>query len=210
MATLVENCSPLTTKMLKKDLRSFRDAKVGTKITGSFDISFGGSVKATMGYYFENGGEFDYLVIHKGSNQQRITLANSELHFGQTTWFVCECGKRVNKLYIIEHGYCFKCRQCQKLRYESSTFNRRSFHGNRLYRIMRQVRLVEIRERIPRVLWRRGFTKKYWRFIELCAKVGKFDEVEKARSLLVFAGAQLSEMQRIQSILEKCYIQARV
>jgi hypothetical protein len=193
--------------MLKKDLRRLRDGKTDTRISGTFDISFGRSVKATMGYYLEDGGEFDYLVIHKGSNEQRIKLANGELHYGPTTWLVCDCGKRVSKLYIVEHGSGFKCRQCLKLRYESSTFNRRSFHGNRFYKMSRQIRLIAIRESIPRILRLRGFTKRFWWFLELCAKVGKWDEIVEAQQLLIYVGGRASELQRIQGILDKVYTQ---
>lgn len=56
--------------------------------------------------------------------KQVISLGYSNCHLaGFRTWFMCECGKRVVKLYYYDSGL-FQCRLCLKLLYESTSCTR--------------------------------------------------------------------------------------
>jgi len=182
MKTLVESCFILDSKLLKKDLKLVREHK--TCATGFINMSFG-NVKSAADYYFEYGSEYDYLVIQYGEMEQRIKLAESELHFGPRSWFVCECcGYRVAKLYLPPHSKEFKCRRCHKLVYELTTFNRRSKHGQIFYKTNRLIKLMNTEENIRSKLYDGKFTQRFNRFLKLSDKAGFKSNRENAEYLL--------------------------
>lgn len=179
MAILIESCSHLSIGMIKKDLRFARDKKAG--INGVINIEYG-QVKAMADYYIEYGDEYDYLVIHYGETEQRIKLAICELHFGTRSYFICECGRRVGKLYFPPHGKSFKCRH--KLAYELTCFNRKSRLGRLGYVTNRKNKLINMREGIPRLFHKNRYTKRFVRFLDLCKRAGEVGEIMAANHLL--------------------------
>src|SRR3989344_8056754 len=145
MTALIENSFAISTKLLKKDLYRAREQKTG--INGFINISYG-NTKAVADYSIELGTEYDYLVIQYGEKEQRIKLAESELHFGTRSWFICECERRVAKLYLPPHTTKFKCRRCHSLSYELQSFNKNSKHGHLMYITNRTIKLMSMRERM--------------------------------------------------------------
>ena len=96
MKTLIKASFHLDIKLLKKALQCARGHE--NNIDGFINISFG-KVETVADYYIEYGTEYDYLVINYGEEEQRIKLAESELTFGTRNWFLCDCDRRVAKLY---------------------------------------------------------------------------------------------------------------
>jgi len=89
-----------------------------------------------------------YLVVNVGVEPQKILLSDHNLTFGTRTYLVCGCGARVNALYL--KGTFFACRNCHKLQYKSTTINTRSDHGAMLYQQSKILKLIDMREEIPR------------------------------------------------------------
>ena len=181
MNTLVENCSQLSVGMIKKDLRLAREKKAG--IDGVINIDYG-QVKAVADYYVEYGDEYDYLVINYGETEQRIKLAECELRYGTRSYFICDCGHRVAKLYFPPHGREFKCRRCHKLAYELTCFNRKSRLGRLGYVTNRKIKLMKMKESMPRLFHKNHYTKRFIRFLDLCERSGEAGEIMAANHLL--------------------------
>lgn len=182
MKILVESCFHLGTKLLKKDLRLAREHKAGAE--GFINISFG-NTKSVADYYIEYSPEYDYLVIQYGEGEQRIKLAESELHLGARSWFICDCGCRVGKLYLPPHAKEFKCRRCHGLVYELTTFNRSSKLGQFGYMVNRRLKLINMRENMRSILYDGKPTQCFDRFLRLSDKAGLGGVVEDARNLLL-------------------------
>ena len=73
----------------------------------------------------------------KDKRWQYITVRWMRCHFGgQRPWLECPCGRRAGKLY--DSGFCFGCRQCLNLIYESQ---------RRGTNIRRYLRLLKLRAR---------------------------------------------------------------
>ena len=52
---------------------------------------------------------------------QTVRLAVTQPHFGgERFWFICECGRRVGRLYLPHEQTIFRCRQCYELTYRSA------------------------------------------------------------------------------------------
>src|ERR1700691_4735996 len=52
---------------------------------------------------------------------QKIPFTSTKPHFGGARfWFVCECGKRVDRLYLPTGETLFRCRICYNLTYQRS------------------------------------------------------------------------------------------
>jgi hypothetical protein len=52
---------------------------------------------------------------------QTVRLAVTRPHFGgERFWFICECGKRVGRLYLPPKQTIFRCRVCYELTYRSA------------------------------------------------------------------------------------------
>lgn len=183
MKTLVESCFRLDMKLLKKDLSRARERKSG--ITGFINIPQG-SLKAVADYSIEYGAENDYLVIAYGEEEQRIKLAESELHFGPRSWFVCDCDRRVAKLYLPPNSKHFKCRRCHGLSYELTTFNKKSKAGLLFYRTNRIIKMMNLREGIRSTLYKGVPTQRFSRFLTLSDKAG-MDSIRKDAEKLLEA-----------------------
>jgi hypothetical protein len=71
------------------------------------------------------------IQFSKDKRWQSIPVRWTWCYFGgQRPWVECLCGRRVAKLYYA--GFCFGCRQCLNLIYESQ---RRSQNGRRYLRL---------------------------------------------------------------------------
>ena len=181
MKRLVETCFILDTKMIKRDLLKVRKQIPG--ISGFFNISNGAN-KAVADWYIEYGTEYDYLVLQYGEKDQMIKLAESELHFGPRSWFICDCGARVSKLYLPPQTTQFKCRHCHKLVYEITTCNRRTKQGELKYRFNRMIRLMNTRENIRSMFYNGQYTERYNRYLKFAEVLGLDDIVRDAKRLL--------------------------
>lgn len=182
MRTLVESCFHLDTKLLSKDLRRAREHKTAT-IDGFINISHG-NVKAVADYYIDSSTEHDYLVINYGQREQRIKLTESELYLGTRSWFVCNCERRVAKLYLPFKATAFKCRRCYSLVYELNTFNRKSKQGLVFYKTNRVIKMINKREKMRSYLYNGKPTNRFNRFLKLSALVGFQSNIDDAKKLL--------------------------
>lgn len=67
------------------------------------------------------------------SGEQRIGITSTRPHFaGKRYWFMCDCGKRVGRLYLPPGQQVFRCRVCHNLIYRSARE-----HDARVYRLAR-------------------------------------------------------------------------
>lgn len=177
MKTLKESCFALSTKLLRKDLRKARNKE---PIDNEY-LNFRHNGKPSVLFYSieHSSDDNDYLIINYGAEPQRILLATRELTFGTRTYLTCGCGNRTNALYL--KNTFFACRKCHRLRYRSTTINTRSDHGRMLYQHNKRLELIEMRESIPRPLYKSKWTKRFKRFIKLCDNAGLFREVKGAK-----------------------------
>ncbi|MDO8490241.1 MAG: hypothetical protein Q7S47_02380 [bacterium] len=180
MRTLVESCFALSTKLLRKDLQKARNNE---PVEGEY-INFVHNGRAVaLDYSIERNSDGNtYLVVNFDEEPQKIPLSTRELTFGTRTYLVCGCGKRANALYL-KNTY-FACFGCQNLRYRSTTINHRSDHGRMLYLHSKRLELIDMRENIPRPLYRSKWTKRYLRFIKLCDQAGLFHQVADAQNTM--------------------------
>ena len=180
MKTLVENTFALSTKLLRKDLQKAREKKPVEEQYINFIHNGNSSVLFySIEYDFENTA---YLVINFTGESQKIRLSREELTFGTRTYLTCGCSKRVNTLYL--KNTFFACFNCHQLRYKSTTINSRSDHGRMLYMQNKRLELIEMRESIPRPLYRSKWTKRFIRFAKLCDKAGLFSQVKDAQTTM--------------------------
>ncbi|HEY4513585.1 MAG TPA: hypothetical protein VJH06_03695 [Candidatus Paceibacterota bacterium] len=180
MKTLVENCFALNTKLLKNDLRNARQ----NKPVESEYLNFVHNGKPSALFYsIEHSFDGNtYLVVTFDTEPQKILLSTRELPFGTRTYLTCGCSKRTNTLYL--KNTFFACFSCHQLRYKSTTINSRSDHGRMLYQQNKRLELINMRESIPRPLYRSKWTKRFVRFIKLCDKAGLFREVKGAQTTM--------------------------
>jgi hypothetical protein len=59
---------------------------------------------------------------HRGYMRQEIPLVHTKPNYGGIRWwFLCpKCSRRVSRLYKPSQAYCFFCRHCHDLTYESA------------------------------------------------------------------------------------------
>lgn len=105
---------------------------------------------------------------------QRVDLETQELAWGTRYYFVCDCGKRCNILYLASGRQTFGCRECQNLTYEIRRINKRSMNGL-LYYLNRKLRLADKREKIDRISYDGKRTKKFERFTRLYSRLEKME-----------------------------------
>ncbi len=180
MKTLRENCFALSTKLLRKDLQKARDKKpVGEEYLNFIHNGNSSVLFYSIEYDFEENA---YLVINLNGEPQKILLSHHQLTYGVRTYLTCGCSKRTNTLYL--KNTFFACFDCHKLRYKSTTINSRSDHGRMLYMQNKRLELIEMRESIPRPLYRSKWTKRFIRFAKLCDKAGLFSQVKDAQTTM--------------------------
>ena len=82
--------------------------------------------------YINNDDDKEFLFLDYSINWFRLKLnfvdkmeiATTYPHFGGCRkWIICNCGKRVRKLYRPESKTFFKCRNCHDLMYQSQESN---------------------------------------------------------------------------------------
>ena len=180
MKTLVENCFALSTKLLRNDLQKARNKE---PVEGEY-LNFRHNGKPSALFYsIEHSFDGNtYLIVTFDAEPQKILLSQRELTFGTRTYLTCGCSKRTNTLYL--KNTFFACFECSSLRYKSTTINSRSDHGRMLYQQNKRLELIEMRESIPRPLYRSKWTKRFVRFIKLCDKAGMFNQVRDAQKTM--------------------------
>ncbi len=180
MTRLVESYFWLNTKLLKKTLKKARQKD---PVEGEYLNFIHDGRSSSLDYSLEYSFNGDtYLVINFAEESQKILLAERELKFGSRSYLVCGCGKKTNGLYL-KLGY-FACRRCHKLKYESTTINRHSKHGQFLYQQSRLLKIMAIRESMNRIFYRSRYSKRFRRYLELCGRVGLTNEVSSAQKLM--------------------------
>lgn len=179
MAELIENSFALSIHLLKKDIRRARRKE---PVDGYVNFSYNGKQTA-LDYSIEYVDDKPYLVINFVAEPQRILLSEQKLTFGIRAYLTCKCGYKANDLYLINE--IFACRKCHKLKYESTTINRNSRHGQLLHRTRQAIKIISKREGISRILYKSIYTKRFNRWTTLCAREGFVDNVEDAKKLLM-------------------------
>lgn len=183
MAELVENSFALTTHLLKKDLKKARERETAD---GYLNFLNKGN-QTVLDYSIEHEDDTPCLVINFTEVPQRILLSEQKLTFGTRLYLTCGCGYRTTALYLSKG--IFACRKCHRLRYESTTINRVSKHGRFLYHLSRKIKLISKRESIGRMFYKSKYTKRYNRWVELCAREGLMDCVADAKKLIADVNA---------------------
>jgi len=141
-----------------------------------------GSLK--INYWTNDSADLSSVCVSiEGREPQKINLDWEEITYGERAYFQCECGLRVNKIYLPENGKEFACRKCHGLLYQLTTFNRHTNAGKFLYKQNRLQKLMESREKMGRILYKNNFTKRFERFLNLCNKAGLDDVVKGANTL---------------------------
>ena len=181
MKTLIESCCHLDTHQLKKALKRARRHESG--ISGFIDIPCV-SAESKASYSFDYTPEFDYLVIQNGEFEQRVKIAEVELHWGARSFFVCSCRRRVAKLYLPENETQFKCARCHHLIYELQKINKKTKPGNFQYKSNRTLKAIKKREEMRSFFYDGKPTKRAITWLKLCEVVGLDNYVEDAQKLL--------------------------
>ena len=180
MATLIESCFALSIKLLRNDLQKARQKE---PVEGEYLNFIHNGKPSALNYSIEYSHDGStYLEINFNGEPQKIALSNRDLTFGTRTYLVCGCGARVNALYL--KNTFFACRNCHKLQYKSTTINTRSDHGMMLYQQTKRLKLIDMRESIPRPLYRSKWTKRFQRFLKLCSQSGLFTQVRDAQATM--------------------------
>lgn len=173
---MIESCFKLSTKLLRKDLEK---ARFKQPVQDEYLNFLHNGKPSALNYsidYFIDGNT--YLVVTFNTEPQNILIATRDLTFGTRTYLVCGCGTRVNALYL--KNTFFACRNCHKLQYKSTTINNSSIHGRYLNEQAKRLRLAEMRAEIDRIFYRSKYTKRFMRFLKLCAQAGLFGPVKDA------------------------------
>lgn len=180
---LIEECPYFSTSSIKQDLS--RSRRKEADIKDIFNI-FKGNQKLLCSYWidYSNNETFIFISTSTSNLPQRILLSKQELYFGSRSYFVCECGKRVIKVYLPLGRADFACRSCCGLRYELSTINRTSTHGAFLYKTNRTLKLVNQQADINRIIYKGSYTRRYNRFLKLCQQSGLYGVVKDAEFLM--------------------------
>lgn len=127
----------------------------------------------------------DSSLVSIGVNKrepQVITLEMVDINFGQMTYFICNCGSRVLKLYKPSLKAEFRCRRCHNLRYTVCSFNK-SIPGRAIYHMNRVNKIIETRATISHIFFKKEFTSRYSTFLMKCHKFGLHEVVENSLKL---------------------------
>ena len=178
MTAFIENYFAITTYLLKKDLRKSR---LKEPVDGYLNIKYDNR-PSVIDYSVEYYDDKTYLVIVFGPESQRILLQEHQLTFGVRTYLTCACKHRTNTLYL-KNGV-FACQRCQKLHYSSTLVNRTSLHGKFIYQQNQILRLMTMRESMGRIFYKSRYSKKFVRWLDLCARIGLVDEIKDANDLM--------------------------
>ena len=163
-----------------------RDALVGIRIDKMIGKKTSGNKPSDLNLWFEDD-QNDPNIVHvsvNGQEPQKLALEYIDITFGPVAYFICNCGRRVARMYLVSNSTELKCRLCHNLRYRLSTLNPNSVAGKAIYRLDRVNKLIETRENMSRIFYRGQYTKRMNRFLTLCNKVGLDSVVNDAKSLL--------------------------
>ena len=116
---------------------------------------------------------------------QQLDLEWEAITFGKRAYFLCSCGHRSAKLYLPLHSHEFKCRECHKLQYRLSSFNRNSVACRAIYRMNRLQKLTDSRANMSRILYDGKFSKRFESFLRLCDRAGLDSIVKGANDLRI-------------------------
>lgn len=179
---LIEECYKLSTFVLKRSLDG-RGGVRGPVISDQITLS-DGKKELFVNYWLEQEEEESYLTLSlAGREPQRVRLTTFLPPFGgERLYFECpECGRRCEKLYLAPDSQDFKCHK--HFIYEATTINRQSIHGQFLYRQNRLIKLVNQRTDINRIWYNDNYTKRFCRWLKMCARAGYPNEAKTALKL---------------------------
>jgi hypothetical protein len=170
---LVEECFVLTPKDVGR--RWDRIRKLGVnKLAWRSDVS----------YWFDDMSDPKWLFLGvAGSEPQQLKWEVLKITFGEKQYFYCECGHRASKLYLPPSGSAFKCVHCHNLRYQLSTFSRKSVAGKTLYQMNRMQKLAESRAGMRKILHNGRFSRRFESFLRQCDRAGLDSIVQGANDL---------------------------
>ena len=172
---LVEDCFSLSPADVNRNL--YRIRKIGSGIDPR---------RSDIDYWIDEDDDNSYLFITiGGSEPQRIIIEEVEVAFGGfRQYFVCDCGKRIIKIYLPQGKKEFKCKKCHQLKYFLTTFSHKSIHGMARYNFSRMNKLSQHRATMGTVMYNGSFTKKFQRFLRMCDRAGIKDVVRNAIGLM--------------------------
>lgn len=170
---LVEECFTLTPRDVGRRWDRIRMLGVN-KLAWRDDIS----------YWFDDMSNPKWLFLSvSGSEPQQLKWEVLEITFGQKEYFYCECGHRASKLYLTPKGSAFKCAHCHNLRYQLTTFSRKSVAGKTLYQMNRMQKLAEQRAGMRKILHHGKFSRRFESFLRQCDRAGLETIVKGAEEL---------------------------
>ena len=180
--TLIEDCPSLSITNFKASLKVLGGGSSG--VDGQIELNHC-SQPVPVDYWLEKVEDELSLTISLTGEPQRFELVPLGLTFGTRFYLVCDCGRRVNKLYLPSDQTNFKCRHCHNLAYELTRINKHSSFGKLLYQSCRLDKLFYGPTNAIRMFYRGNFTKNFNRQLNLYRKLGLGDfEVAEAKKLL--------------------------
>jgi hypothetical protein len=103
---------------------------IGHTFVGTFPLSDGSTGRLRIEMRADGHGRKTLFVCQQGLNfggrllmgaGQEIPFTTTRPHFGGARfWFVCECSRRVARIYLPTSETLFRCRICYDLTYQSS------------------------------------------------------------------------------------------
>lgn len=175
---LVEDCEILTPKMLLNALKYASNGKPSVLLERQ-DIQY---------WLDDTGRETKYFISINSHKPQELAMETFPITYGEKQFFICGCGHRASKLYLLPKGSEWKCRLCHNLRYQLWRSSKYSIAGRKIYQFSRLQKLSETRADMSRIFYNGHFTKRFERFLRLCARAGLNSVVQDAESLRNLVG----------------------
>ncbi len=126
----------------------------------SYRVDLNRSPKALEIWFSKKDNSLD------GGTNQNIELKEDIAMFGIRYFFLCSCGRKTTVLYLPDGEYFFKCRECANIIYESQTINKHTMNGL-FWHTHQMIKLANRRERIKRMFYGGGLSKKGQKFTDL-------------------------------------------
>lgn len=104
---------------------------------------------------FRNGSSGLSIYIRQQYARLNVLVDEQTIPFttgGKRFWFLCGCGKRVERLYLSPGRRVFRCRHCYNLTYRSA-----QRHDQRVYDLARNPAEMQLALREHGGNWRRAF-----------------------------------------------------
>ena len=139
---------------------------------GSFTISNGSEKKyISFSVNLNNTPKTILLFLKRKADSsegfdQEIEIEEDVVTFGIRSFFKCSCGKNATVLYMTENRNLFSCIDCANIIYESQTINKHTMNGL-LWHAHKMIKLANRREKIKRMFYGGGLSKKGQKFTEL-------------------------------------------